>query len=496
MAVEFQMPKLGLTMEEGLILEWLVEDGAEVREGMPVLIVQTDKVDTEVEAPAAGRINRIGVTGESFACGQQIGWLLAAGEDPPASAAPASSVAAAEPAAPTTPTAPTAGAPTVTGDSVVRTGRAFISPNAKRRAKDLGVDVYSVRGTGPGGRVVSEDVEAAHANPANQLLRTHTTNVSSLTVASPGSPGTVLASYAAVALAELIGIDLRGIPTAPGQKLERNDVVLHIRALIAGNSAPGTSPAIPATAPASPTPIAAPTPTRVEATQPPTSVIPMSGMRNIIATRMHESLRDMAQLTLTMDVDMDAIVADRSKRKKAGSAPGYTDYIIAAAAHALREKPYVNSQVVTDGVALLPEIHVGMAVALDHGLVVPVIRNTDKLSIEELSTETTRLATAARSNKLKLNEMEGGTFSVTALGMFGVDAFTPVINPPNTAILGVGRLRNDTAWVGVGAKAKPTMVQRLTLSLTWDHRAFDGAPAAEFCAKVKELLEDPAALLD
>jgi pyruvate dehydrogenase E2 component (dihydrolipoamide acetyltransferase) len=491
MAVEFQMPKLGLTMEEGLILEWLVDDGAEVREGMPVLIVQTDKVDTEVEAPAAGRINRIGAAGETFACGQQIGWLLAADENPPVpTTATSPAVQSASPAVLSA--SPVASEPMVSAVSTP-TGRAFISPNARRRAKELGVDVLTVRGTGPGGRVVSEDVEAAHANPsAGQQTRTHTI-VGPTSLNTAGAAG--LASYAATALAELIGIDLRTIPTAPGRKLERDDVVMHIRALIAGSAgAPPTSaPVVAATPrPASP---ASPAIPALPASQPPTSVIPMTGMRNIIATRMHESLREMAQLTLTMDVDMDAIVADRSKRKKAGSAPGYTDYIIAAAAHALRDKPYVNSQVVADGVALLPEVHVGMAVALDHGLVVPVIRNTDRLSIEELSAETTRVATAARSNKLKLQEMEGGTFSVTALGMFGVDAFTPVINPPNTAILGVGRLRNDTAWVGSGAKAKPTMVQRLTLSLTWDHRAFDGAPAAEFCARVKELLEDPTVLL-
>lgn len=132
-----------------------------------------------------------------------------------------------------------------------------------------------------------------------------------------------------------------------------------------------------------------------------------------------------------------------------------------------------------------------MAVALDEGLVVPVVPDTDQLGIAELSTHTARLAEAARANKLKLSDLEGGTFSVSTLGMFGVDGFTPVINPPNAAILGVGRLRDDVAWSADGAIRR---VKRLTLSLTWDHRALDGAPAAAFCATVVKLLEDPSQL--
>jgi len=132
-----------------------------------------------------------------------------------------------------------------------------------------------------------------------------------------------------------------------------------------------------------------------------------------------------------------------------------------------------------------------MAVALDEGLIVPVITNTLSLDLPDLAEQTKRLSSAAREGKLALSELEGGTFSVSTLGMFGVDGFTPVINPPNTAILGVGRLRDD---VVLGAKGKPTTVKRMTLSLTWDHRVFDGAPAAQFCKSIVDLLSDPAAL--
>jgi pyruvate/2-oxoglutarate dehydrogenase complex dihydrolipoamide acyltransferase (E2) component len=225
-------------------------------------------------------------------------------------------------------------------------------------------------------------------------------------------------------------------------------------------------------------------------TQTPTSVIPLRGMRGTIATRMFASLQSMAQLTLNLDVSMDAVWADREARKAKGAAPGFTDYVIAAVAQALRSHPHVNSQVTDEGIALLPEIHVGMAVALDNGLMVPVVRHTDRLRLDAVASETKRLAELARSGKISPDDLAGGTFSVTSLGMYGVDAFTPVINPPNAAILGVGRIRDEVQWADNGIRRARVM----TLSLTWDHRVFDGAPAAEFCRAVANNLEDPTTI--
>ena len=209
-----------------------------------------------------------------------------------------------------------------------------------------------------------------------------------------------------------------------------------------------------------------------------------------IAKRMYASLHESAQLTLTMDADMDAVVADRAARKESGVAPGFTDYVIAAAARALRDHPRINSQVTDAGIALLPDIHVGLAVALDDGLIVPVVEHADRLPLDRLAPVTTDLAERARAGTLGPDDVAGGTFSVTALGMFGVDAFTPVINQPNTAILGVGRLRDDVVVVD----GEVDTTTRLTLSLTWDHRAFDGAPAAEFTRTICAYLADPARL--
>jgi pyruvate dehydrogenase E2 component (dihydrolipoamide acetyltransferase) len=225
--------------------------------------------------------------------------------------------------------------------------------------------------------------------------------------------------------------------------------------------------------------------------QEPTSVVRLTGMRGTIAKRMRASLQEMAQLTLTMDGGIDAVLADRAARKQShGTAPSITDYVVAATARALLRHPTINAQVIDAGIALLPEVHVGLAVAVDGGLLVPVIRDTAHLELDDLAAETKRRADAASAGSLRPTDLEGGTFSVSALGMFGVDAFTPVINPPNAGILGIGRVRDDVTI----SDGQVAVVKRLTLSLTWDHRVLDGAPAAEFCRTIVELLADPSRL--
>ena len=475
MATDFLMPKLGLTMEEGTILEWLVPSGQKITPGTAVLRIETDKVESDVEAAGEGILHHIAEVGSTHACGAVIALLLADGEQPPAAntpapvaAAPAAATASVATASPVAPTAPSR-----------RDGRLFVSPNARRRAAELGVDLNSVVGTGPDGRIVSEDVELAATRP--RVAAPVASSVATGPAVAPivSASGQVLATAAARQLAELLGVDLAAVPyDAQDGRVTRDAVATYVRQRLAAATPPPT-----ATSTAAHTADALP-----PASQTPTSVKKMSGMRGTIAKRMHASLQQMAQLTLTMDADLDAVIADRDARE---NKPGFTDYVIAAAARALRAHPIVNSQVTSDGIALLPDVHVGMAVALDEGLVVPVVRNADRLDLTALAAETKRLATAARGGSLALNDLEGGTFSVSALGMFGVDAFTPVINPPNTAILGVGRLRDDLV---LGAKGKVSTTKRLTLSLTWDHRVFDGAPAAQFAQTIVELLNDPKAL--
>jgi len=477
MATDFLMPKLGLTMEEGTILEWLVPSGQKITPGMAVLRIETDKVESDVEAAGEGILHHIADVGSTHPCGAVIALLLADGEQLPATNSPAPAAAAQTATAAASVSTVASAAPAAPAR---RDGRLFVSPNARRRAAELGVDLNTVVGTGPEGRIVSEDVELAATRP-----RAAAPAAAPVVAVAPivSASGEVLATAAARQLAELLGIDLASVPyDAHDGRVTRDAVAAHVRRRLAATTA--SSPA----APSATTAVAAPSEALPPASQTPTSMKKMSGMRGTIAKRMHASLQQMAQLTLTMDADLDAVIADRDARE---NKPGFTDYVIAAAARALRAHPIVNSQVTSDGIALLPDVHVGMAVALDEGLVVPVVRHADRLDLTALAAETKRLATAARGGSLALNDLEGGTFSVSALGMFGVDAFTPVINPPNAAILGVGRLRDDLM---LGAKGKVSTTKRLTLSLTWDHRVFDGAPAAQFAQTIVELLNDPKAL--
>jgi pyruvate dehydrogenase E2 component (dihydrolipoamide acetyltransferase) len=223
--------------------------------------------------------------------------------------------------------------------------------------------------------------------------------------------------------------------------------------------------------------------------------IPVRGMRKVIAERMHGSLRDMAQLTMAMDVDMTDAVTLRTRLVREwepeGVRPSYTDFIVKSVAGALREHPRLNAAWGESEIALHTDVHVGLAVALDDGLVVPVIRNADGLSVREISREAARLAAAARAGTLGLDDMAGQTFSITTLGAANVDMFTPVINPPDVAILGVGRIRDGFAWDG----DRPVKRSLMTLSLTIDHRAVDGTPGAAFLNAVRERLEAPYRLL-
>ena len=460
MALDVPMPKLGLTMEEATILEWLVADGAHVDGDQPIMLIETDKTETEVGAPGAGRLHHIGVPGQTFACGELVGQILAEGELPPAAAA---RVAAAAPTI-------TAAAPVPRAGDVAPppppSGRLLASPNARRVAAEQGVTLHHARGTGPGGRIVSEDVLSVPAG----------------TAVSHVAPAATVATIAARNLADLLGVDLAQVPADPVERrITRNGVALFVRSLLSGGAPNSSVPVTRTVSDSGGSPLL----------QEPTDTIRLTGMRGTIARRMHASLQEMAQLTLTMDADMTAVLADRTERKDAGQpVPSLTDYVVAATARALAVHPRMNAQVTGSGIALLPQVHLGLAVAVDNGLLVPVIRNTAQRDLADLAAETSRLAGAARNGTVSPADLEGGTFSVSALGAYGVDAFTPVINPPNAGILGVGRLRDDVIVVD----AAVTTVKRLTLSLTWDHRVLDGVPAAEFCRTIVELLADPARL--
>ena len=306
MSTEFIMPKLGLTMEEGTILEWLVEDGTEITQGMAVLRIETDKVESDVESPGVGRFHRVGNQGDTYPCGALIGYLLADGEAPPVAQVSAPASAAATTTSSTSSALVASTAPVASSVAAPRReGRLFASPNARRVAKELGIDIETVVGSGPEGRITSEDVEEAHKNP--NAPRVSTTSTPAIAVAPIlSSNGNVLATAAARQLAELLGVDLAQVPyDATDGRVTKDGVAAFVRAqlasgLTANKQSPSTEKATVVLAPAS---------------QTPTSIKKMSGMRGTIAKRMQSSLQDMAQLTLHMDADLDAIVEDRESRK-------------------------------------------------------------------------------------------------------------------------------------------------------------------------------------
>ena len=459
MAIEIRLPKLGLTMEEGTVDEWLLDDGAAVVVGMPILRLATDKIDVDVEAEAEGILHRAVGNGVTLEPGAVLGWLLSEGEQPPAGGAtPAAAPSAASVEEVTVIT-------TVGGGDDLQVssadGRVFISPNARRVATELGVELSTVRGSGPGGRIVSEDVEeAALRSPA------------------PAGPAKV-ASPLARRDAREAGIDPSSISTSTGY-VTRGDVK-------AAASAPQAAAAAAVVATSTPAAVSG---------QETSSIIPMKGMRGTIAARMQQSLTEMAQLTHGFEVGMDAVVALRSEMKEQYAAlgvpvPSLNDFVVRAAALALRQHPILNATIDGNEIHLLRHIHMGLAVAVPNGLMVPVIRNADTLSLPELARATREAAERCREGTIGLDELEGGTFAVTSLGTYGVDMFTPVINPGNVGILGVGRLRDSGKWEGDDW----VRTQVLTLSLTFDHRAVDGAPAAEYLQTMHELLARPLVLV-
>ena len=448
-AIEVLLPKLGLTMESGLIEEWLVSAGTLVQPGEPLMRLSTDKVEVDVEAEAEGLFHPAVAQGSELPPGALVGWLLAEGEAVPAAsvAAPTAPAAAPEAAEPVVAAEPGALTPPT------HTGRQFVSPNARRVARERGVDVTQLRGTGPGGRVITADVIDALEQPA----------VAALPGVAQG-PGVVSPLVRRDAVAA--GVDLGSVPAGPGGKIRRADVT----AAAARLGAPEAGG--------------------------PAQVIPLTGMRGVIASRMHASLQEMAQLTLGTDAAMDEAVELRARLKEQWSAAGIavptiTDFIVRAAALALVRHPRLNASVQEQSILVQSEINVGIAVALDDGLIVPVVHSADRLALSGIAAQTKRLAAGARSNKLALPDLEGGTFTVSTLGSFGIDFFTPVITPGQVAILGVGRLRDSVRWDG----ATPVRTQVLTLSLTFDHRAVDGAPAADYLRAVVDQLQNPLTLL-
>ena len=446
MAIEIKMPRFGMTMKQGKLAKWFKKEGEPVQKGEPLFEIETEKITNTVQSVASGILVQILVKpGKTVPVGTVLGVLSEGGELPDRIAGPEISDATGAEAA-------QAGRAVPGEEPRPSSAREYVpaSPAAKRLAKELGVDLSMVRGSGKDGRVTEEDVRSHHET------------------APPPSRITPLAAE----MARQAGLDVSILSgTGEGGRITREDIerVLATR--------PGEEGA-------------------EEEAFPPGEFIPLSGMRKAIADNMQASLQNSAQLTLFTEVDVTGMVhfreVFRAEHARDESARiSNHDIILFVVARVLKRFPILNSTLVDDKIFLHDRVDLGVAVALPNGLIVPKIRNADKKGLLEIGQEARELARKAREGSLTPDEVMDGTFTVTNLSALGVDAFTPILNPPETAILGIGRVLDKPA-VYRGQVAIRSM---MTLSLTIDHCVVDGAPAAEFLQSLARHLEHPMLLM-
>ncbi|MEW5960454.1 MAG: dihydrolipoamide acetyltransferase family protein [Chloroflexota bacterium] len=387
MAIQVSMPKLGLLMTEGTIVEWLAADGQRVEPDQPIVNIITKKINYEVVAPTGGILYHAAQVNDKIQIGDPLAFVTAPDEPPPTIHRKITTAAPAQRAG---------------LSPVARTGPdkfVLASPWARLLARENGIDLENVKGSGPNGCVVGRDV-----------LRFN-----------------------------------RERKRAEAQK-----------------SSTAASPE---------------------------HVIPLTGIRREIAERMAESLHTMAQATLNAEVDVTELLRLR-KQAQLQPAPTPTDIVIKAVATALKMHPQINAILLGDEIELLEDVHIGLAVSLQDGLLVPVVHHADQRTMADITQETRRLISAAGAGALTVDEVSGSTFTVTNLGVYGVDFFVPIINPPETAILGIGRIVRKPVIFRGQLVGRPMM----TLCLSFDHRVVDGPQAAAFLRTVSRLLVRPQRL--
>jgi pyruvate dehydrogenase E2 component (dihydrolipoamide acetyltransferase) len=453
MPAVIKMPQLGLTMERGTIVEWLVDEGATVAAGEEILTVETDKSIVAVEAHEAGVVASILVpVGEEVAVGTALAVVVAPGECLPVGWLP-------PPAATSTAAPPLPLTPAIV--SILKTDPAAVAPSeaswkARSIARPAGLDLREVVGSGPRGRIVAADVEAALATP----------------VAS--GPVPTLATPVAANLAAALGLDLSSVAgSGTAGRITQSDVLAAAagmlrRAAVGGGLQTPTMPQV-------------------------ASSTPLTGVRKIVSEKMAMSVHTTARVTLLREVDASELIRLRERFIAHEASVSYNDLLVRICAVALQEHPAANARLAGERIEHLDRANVGIAIHTERGLLVPVVHDAGRLPILKIAAETARLIAAARDGRITPDDLAGGTFTVTNLGMFGVEAFTPVINLPECCILGVGKIVRKPTVVDESdtIAVRPMMV----LSLVFDHRVIDGAPAARFLDRIAQLIEDPMLLL-
>ena len=438
MATNVLLPQWGMNMEDGTLTRWLVSEGDEITEGQPLVEVETAKINSELEAPTSGVVYHIMATeGSLVKVGELVAVIGEPGENPPRP----------EPGTPASP----AGARRRQRRRGARpTGGAArqVTPVARRLARDNGIDLDDLNGTGPRGRITEQDVRAAME-------------------ARQSAPRVQVVPRARM-MARQQDIDLSDIAgSGPNGRITVADVE---RAIAERDSAAARADAV-------------------------GEVVPLTGLRKIIADRMSMSVSTMAQVTLTTEADVTELRKLReslvSEWRPHRIRPLDLDLIIAAVAASLKAHPRLNAHLVDNNVQLLKDVNIGIAVAVPDGLVVPVLRGAGSLDLLDIAGQMRALTDKARKNLLGVDDVTGAGFTITALSNYDIDAFTPIIDPPQVAILGLGRVVEKPAVVD-GEIVPRSMMH---LSVTFDHRALDGVPVAEFIRTLKSNLETPEGLV-
>jgi pyruvate dehydrogenase E2 component (dihydrolipoamide acetyltransferase) len=470
MATKVYMEALSPTMEEGRLVTWLKKEGDDVKEGDVLAEVETDKATMELVARGSGVLRKqLIAEGETAAVASLIGVIAGADEDVSALTGGADAAAAPAQAAPAA-EAPAQQAASGGGDS--GKGAAPAAPAA----------------SAPAAPAEPAQAPAESAQPAAPAQPAPATQQG----AAPGADnGRVKASPLARRLAQEAGMQIGGVQgSGPGGRIVKRDVEQAVAQGGAQQAAAAQPQAQPAAAGAEAAPPSAP------AVQPSTDARyrehPLSQMRKAIARRLAQSIGPVPTFYLTIEVDMGEAMALRARINERFAREGIktspNDMVIKAVAMALRHHPFVNAAWTGDAIHLYEQVHIGVAVAIEEGLITPVIRDADRKGVSEIATEVKELAGRAREKKLKPEEYTGSTFSISNLGMFGIEEFTAIINPPEAAILAVGAVGPR---VVVDEEGNMAIRQRMRVTLSCDHRVIDGATGAAFLQTLKKYLEDP-----
>ena len=510
MSIDVLMPALSPTMEEGTLAKWHVKKGDKVSSGDVIAEIETDKATMEVEAVDEGVVEDILVPEGSEGVKVNTPIARLSGDDaaaaaPAPKAEPAKAEAPkAEPAkaeAPKPAPAPVAATPAPARASGERI---FASPLARRIAEQKGLDLGQMQGSGPHGRIIKRDVEGATpqaAKPAAAAATSAAAPRQALSLAQMGIPD---GSYDLIPLdgmrktvARRMTDSFRDVPHFPLNIDLEIDGLLSSRAKInamlekQGVKVSVNDLVIKAAA----EPRKVQTLAQMGIPDGSYDLIPLDGMRKAIARRMVDSVNAVPHFPLTIDVEIDALLAARARvnalLEKSGVKVSVNDFVIKASAMALKAVPEANASYTPEGIAMHHNADVAMAVAIDGGLITPIIRKAELKSLSQIAVEAKDLAKRARDRKLKPEEFQGGTFSVSNLGMFGIKAFASIINEPQGAIMSVGA-GEQRPVVKNGQLAIATV---MTVTLTCDHRVVDGAVGAKFLQTFKAMIEDPVTML-